>query len=221
MYPVCLDISGKLCIVIGGGNVAERKVRGMLEADAYVRLISPDITDGLAELADQKKIDWRKKSYTPDDLDNGWLIFAATNHPQIQSLICQQADENGQLINVADDPDRCNFHVPATVRQGDLTLSVSTNGKSPAVSAMIRKNLEGLFGQEYRVLLNIMARVREQAATKSATQAERKKIYKKILHKDIIEWIRAGEINTVHEHVREILGADVELEEKELKRTNL
>ena len=217
MYPVCLDISGKLCVIIGGGRVAERKVKGLLDSGAYIRVISPEVTDELARLAEEGRIDWRKKSYKSDDLHKGWLVFAATNHREIQELICRQAEEKGQLINVVDDTGCCNFQVPATVRRGDLILAVSTNGKSPAVSAMIRKQLEGLFGQEYEVLLNLMAMIRQQAVTESATQADRKKIYKKILHKDIIEWIRAGKMNRLQDHLRDILGSEVDLDLSELK----
>lgn len=220
MYPVCLDISGKLCVVIGGGQVAQRKVKGLLHEGAYVRVISPEVTDHLAELARLGKIDWRKKNYSFDDLQHGWLVFAATNHPEIQQRIWKQAKENDQLVNVADCPECCNFQVPAAVRQGDLTLAVSTNGKSPAVSAMIRKQLEELFGQEYEILLNIMAKVREQTGTERATQTERKKIYKKTLHEDIIKWIRAGDINRLKRHLKEVLGTEVDLDGSELKLHN-
>ena len=218
MYPVCLDISEKLCIIIGGGKVAERKAKGLLKAGAHVRVISPEVTAGLAELAGEGKIDWRKKSYTFDDLQNGWLVFAATDHTEIQDCIWKQAKENSQLVNVVDCPECCNFQVPASVRQGDLTLAVSTNGKSPAVAAMIRKQLEGMFGPEYEILLNVMAQIREQTGTERATQAERKKIYKKILHEDIIKWIRAGDINRLKDHLVEVLGTEVDLEKSELKQ---
>ena len=212
MYPVSLAIRGKLCIIIGGGRVAERKVKGLLEAGAYVRVVSPDVTDGLKALAEEGRIDWRKKTYSYDDLHNGWLVFAATNHREIQELICRQAEENGQLINVADDPDCCNFQVPASVRRGDLTVTVSTNGKSPAVSAMIRKELDDVFGPEYEVLLNIMSWAREEAVKVTGDQAERKKIYKKILHRDIIEWIRTGQPEKLKSHLREVFGPDVDLD---------
>jgi len=219
MYPVFLDIDGKLCVVIGGGSVAERKVKALLESGALVRVISPEATEVVAAWAQKGRIEWRKKSYTYDDLAKAFLVFAATNKREVQELICRHAEENGQLVNVADDPECCNFHVPASIRRGDLTLAISTRGKSPAVAALIRQQLEKEFGAEYEILLNIMSLVRQHAGSEPEvlSQADRKKIYKKILHKDIIEWIKSGRVDKLRDHLREILGADADLEINKLK----
>lgn len=210
MYPVFLNITGKLCVVIGGGSVAERKVKGLLGEGAFVRVISPDVTDRLAELAKEGKIEWRNKSYSYHDLDKAFLVFAATNIREIQELICKQAHANKQLVNVADDPECCNFHVPATFRRGDLSLAVSTGGKSPAVAALIKRKLEEEFGEEYKTLLQVMSQVREKtgAESQSLSQADRKKIYKKVLHEDIINWIKTGQIDKLREHLKVVLDKD-------------
>jgi precorrin-2 dehydrogenase/sirohydrochlorin ferrochelatase len=212
MYPVLLDIAGKSCVVIGGGRVAERKVNGLLDSGGAVRVVSPEVTAGLAGLARQGAIEWRQKVYADDDLDGAVLVFAATNSREVQKMICRRAKANGQLLNVADDPDSCSFHVPATVRRGDLTLAVSTSGKSPAVAAHIRRQLEKEFGPEYETLLHLMAwvRLRTGADAQKYSQHERKKIYKKILHNDIIDWIRKGQVDRLHDHLRKILGPDAE-----------
>ncbi len=222
MYPVSLDIGGKLCVVIGGGSVAERKVKGLLESGAFVRVISPEATEELSVLAQSGIIEWRKKSYTYDDLERAFLVFAATDDREVQDLIFRQAEENGQLVNMADDPDCCNFHVPASIRRGDLTLAISTSGKSPAVAALIRKKLDKEFGPEYETLLHLMSLVREQTGSdsESLSQADRKKIYKKILHQDIIEWIKTSQFSKLQEHVQEILGADADLDINKLKLDN-
>ena len=129
-------------------------------------------------------------------------------------MISLEAEANGQLLNVADDPDSCSFHVPATLRRGDLTLAVSTSGKSPAVAALIRQQLEEEFGSEYDTLLQIMSLVRKHIVleTESRSQADRKKIYKKILHNDIIDWIRTGQGDKLQDHLKNILGLDTELD---------
>ncbi len=214
MYPVLLDIAGKSCVVVGGGSVAERKVKGLLESGGSVRVVSPEVTAALAGLAGQGRIEWRRKTYADDDLDGAVLVFAATSSSEAQEKICRRAEANGQLLNVADDPARCTFHVPATVRRGDLTLTVSTGGRSPAAAALIRQRLEGEFGPEYEILLRIMAMAREQAGSEddALSQPERKKIYKKILHDDIIDWIRTGQVDKVRDHLREVLGPGTELE---------
>ena len=214
MYPVLLDITGKLCVVIGGGSVAERKVQGLLESGAIVSVVSPEVTGEIAGLASQGIVEWREKTYTSDDLDGAILVFAATDCREVQKLISLEAEANGQLLNVADDPDSCSFHVPATLRRGDLTLAVSTSGKSPAVAALIRQQLEEEFGSEYDTLLQIMSLVRKHIVleTESRSQADRKKIYKKILHNDIIDWIRTGQGDKLQDHLKNILGLDTELD---------
>jgi precorrin-2 dehydrogenase / sirohydrochlorin ferrochelatase len=217
VYPVCLDIKNKLCVVVGGGEVARRKVQGLLAAGALVKVISPAVESELAELAGQGRIDWQCKPYVADDLQQALLVFAATDDRATQGQILRHAGANGQLVNVADDPDSCNFHVPASLRRGDLTLAVATNGKSPAVAALVRERLEKEFGPEYEVLLNLMALVREKVAAGGLPQAERKKIYKKILHDDIVEWIRKGEADVLRAHLRNVLGPGTELDINSLK----
>ena len=214
MYPVLLDITGKLCAVIGGGKVAERKVKGLLESGAVIRLVSPEVTDTLKGLAGQGMIEWLNKPYVDEDLDGAVLVIAATDSRQAQAKVCQKATQNGQLLNVVDDPSSCSFHVPATVRRGDLTLAVSTNGQSPAVASLIRQQLEEEFGPEYEKLLQVMSLIRKQPAMdeNNLSQPERKKIYKKILHSDIIDWIRTGQIEKINDHLKNILGPDTELD---------
>jgi len=213
MYPVLLDIAGKSCVVVGGGSVAERKVKGLLESGAVVRVVSPEVTEELAGLAARGAIEWRRKTYGDADLEGALLVFAATNRKDVQEMVARSAEAEGRLLNVADDPQRCTFHVPATVRRGALTLSVSTGGRSPAVAARIRRNLETEFGPEYETLLQIMAQVRQQAGSDEdiPTQPERKKIYKKILHNDIIDWIRTGQTEKIREHLKDVLGPGAEL----------
>lgn len=210
MYPVFLNIRARLCIVIGGGSVAERKVKGLLGEGAQVRVISPDVTEGLAVLAGEGKIEWRKKVYAAGDLEKAFLVFAATSDRRIQNVICRQAGENNQLVNVADDPECCTFHVPATVRRGDLALAVSTGGKSPALASLIKRKLEQEFGPEYEILLGIMSLVRRKTGTETEalSQPDRKKIYKKILHNDIIEWIRTGQTDKLLVHLQNVLGSE-------------
>lgn len=198
-------------MVVGGGEVALRKVQGLLSAGARVRVISPEVEEELAVLAGAGRIDWQRKTYAPEDIAKSLLVFAATDDRVAQQQICRQAARSGQLVNVADDPACCDFQVPATFRRGDLTIAIATGGKSPAVAAMIRGRLEEEFGPEYVVLLNLMAMVRQVVAG-SLSQEERKKIYKKILHDDIVKWIRRGEIDVLRTHLQSVLGPGMEAE---------
>lgn len=185
--------------------MARRKVKGLLAAGAVVRVISPEVVSQLAALAGEGKIEWVPRAYAEGDLRDAFLVFAATDDRRTQELICRHAAADRQLVNVADDPGRCNFYVPSLFQRGDLTIAVSTSGKSPAVAALIRKELENSFGPEYVVLLEIMAQVRQQLGAEENTQAERKKIYKKILGGDILHWIKTGRTEKVRAHLERVL----------------
>ena len=218
MYPVCLNITGRLCIVIGGGAVAERKVQGLLAGGGRVRVISPEVTGSLAALAEEGRIEWLCKEYSPGDLDDAFLVFAATDSREVQEAVCRDAERAAMLINVADDPDHCGFQVPATVHRGDLTLSVATGGRSPAVAAMIRRRLERDFGREYAVLLELVAMVRERVLSDDSSPRERKILFQNILHDDIVAWIREGRWDRLQQHLQKVLGPGYSLDLSRLKQ---
>ncbi|MEA2115140.1 MAG: bifunctional precorrin-2 dehydrogenase/sirohydrochlorin ferrochelatase [Thermodesulfobacteriota bacterium] len=212
MYPVCLEISDKLCVVVGGGSVAERKVLGLLTAGAQVRIITPQLTRSLARLADDGRIEWLERGYAQGDLAGALLIFAATDSREVQKAVCKEAGQAGQLVNVIDAPARCSFHVPAVVQRGDLTLAVSTGGKSPAVAAMIRKQLAQSYGEEYGLLLDLISRLREQVLAGEGNSSERKILFQNILHDDIVHWIKSGQKDLLRRHLRAVLGSDVDFD---------
>lgn len=212
MYPVCLNITGKLCVAVGGGSVAERKVRGLLAGGARVRVISPAVIESLAELAEQDVIEWQQKKYSSGDLAGAFLVFAATDRREVQQAILHDAILSGQLINVVDDPDSCSFQVPATVQRGDLTLAVATGGKSPAVAAMIRGRLEKEYGQEYEILLELVSMIRDRVLASAVHPDDRKNLFQNILHDDIVYWIRTGQWEALREHLYTVLDPDVTLD---------
>ena len=212
MYPVCLEISDKLCVVVGGGSVAERKVLGLLTAGARVRVISPLLTNTLTGLADEGRIDWLERGYAQGDLAGALLIFAATDSIEVQETVFKEAGRAGQLVNVIDAPARCSFHVPAVIKRGDLTLAVSTGGKSPAVAAMVRKQLDENFGEEYGLLLDLVSRLREQVLAGDGDSAKRKILFQNILHDDIVHWIKSGQWDLLRRHLHAVLGSDVDFD---------
>ena len=212
MYPVCLEISDKLCVVVGGGSVAERKVLGLLTAGAQVRVISPQLTRPLTRLTDDGRIEWLERGYAQGDLAGALLIFAATDSREVQEAVFLEANRAGQLVNVIDAPARCSFHVPAVVRRGDLTLTVSTGGKSPAVAAMVRRQLAENFGEEYGLLLDLISRLREQVLAGDGDSSERKILFQNILHDDIVHWIKSDQRDLLRKHLRAVLGSDVDFD---------
>ncbi len=212
MYPVNLEIGGKLCVVVGGGAVAERKVEGLLAAAATVRVVSPQLTEALRRLAAKGRITWLHKEFAPADVDGAWLVFAATDSPAAQTTVLTAARQRGCLVNVADAPADCDFHVPAVLRRGDLLLTVATSGASPALAALIKARLEQQIGEEYAVLARLLAGLRVQLQAQPLSAAERKILFQKMLDSDIVEWIRDGRRDLVLAHGQRVCGPLVEME---------
>ena len=159
-FPAFLNVLGKKCVVVGGGNVAVRKVRMLLECGANVTVISPTLLQNLAQLAKKKSITVIRRNYKPVDLERAVLVVAATDVKEVNRKVANEANGRGILVNVVDDPDSSDFIVPSTIRRGDLTVAISTAGKSPALAKKIRRNLERRFGKEYATLVSLIGKVR-------------------------------------------------------------
>src|SRR5487761_2243676 len=144
--PIFIDVSDRTCIVLGGGEIAERKTRSLIEAGAIVVVISPDVTAALAATIHAGGVRHLARRYRPGDLAGAWLAFDATGDHAATLAIVAEARERGVPINVADEPERCTFIAPSVLRRGGLQLAVSTGGASPALARRVREELEGQFG---------------------------------------------------------------------------
>jgi precorrin-2 dehydrogenase/sirohydrochlorin ferrochelatase len=144
LYPVMLNINGRQAIVIGGGEVAARKVSDLLDAGATVKVISPEFNREIFALSNQysPRLELVKKVYEKNDLSGAVLVFSATNDPQVNALVFAEAEDKCIMINAVDDPPNCSFYVPSFVRKGDLIFSLSTGGASPAMAARLRREIE-------------------------------------------------------------------------------
>lgn len=206
MYPVSLDIQGKLCVVVGGGRVAARKVRGLLAAGARVRVISPALHQRMEVLLGQEGIEWQCKPFAAEDVAGAFLVFAATDKPAVQAAVLAAARSSNLLINVADSPDDCDFQIPAVLRRGALSISVATNGTTPAVAALVRRQLEAVVGEEYALLTALVGAMREEILRRSASDAEKKILFEKILQDDIVLWLRERQWPKVRQHLEGVIG---------------
>ncbi len=159
-YPIMLNLSGRICVVVGGGPVAERKTRGLLEAGARVRVVSPNVTDALAELARAEAVEWIAREYAEGDLAGATLAFAATDRPETNAQVVSEARAQGMMANAADGESEGDFIVPAVLRRGELVLTASASGAGPAVSARIIRELAQRFGPEYARYLTTLRRIR-------------------------------------------------------------
>lgn len=209
-YPICLQITERKCLVVGGGRVAERKARGLMEYDALVTVISPDLTEGLNKLQESGEITWVQKEYGKDDVADFFLVIAATDSPEVQNQINTDAQRHNILLNVADVPEKCNFILPALVKRGALSIAVSTGGNSPAMAKKIRKDLEKQFGVEFEVLNNIMGLIRPEVLKRNLTQPENELIFQKIVdNKDLLAWIKKKNYQFVINHIEKSLAEKI------------
>jgi precorrin-2 dehydrogenase/sirohydrochlorin ferrochelatase len=161
-YPIFLNLEGKKCVVVGGGEVALRKVRALLDSGAKVVVVSPTLNSDLAQLAEVETISLISREYEPKDLKDAVIVVAATDIAEVNQNIAKKARKHGILVNVVDRPEESDFIMPSLVRRGDLILAVSTSGASPALAKKIRMRLEQTFGEEYSPLLSLIKEVRQE-----------------------------------------------------------
>lgn len=149
MYPVVLRVADRRCVVIGGGSVAERKVRSLLAAGASCVVISPDVTEYLDRLSAAGQIELKQRQYREGDLHDAALAFAATDDDAVNVAVCEEAALRGIWVNDAMSPDRSTFHVPAVLTRGDMQVAVSTSGSAPRLASVIRDEVAEHYGDEY------------------------------------------------------------------------
>lgn len=159
-FPIFVEMAGRRCVVIGGGAVAERKAQGLLEAGAAVTIISPELTPALESRAARREISHVARHYRAGDLQGYELAFAATDNRETNAAIFRESGERGVWVNAADDPAHCDFILPSLLRRGDLFVAVSTGGASPALSRIIREELERYLTEDYALLAEVAAQVR-------------------------------------------------------------
>lgn len=189
LYPINLKIENSLCLVVGGGAVAFRKIRGLLQADARVRVISPELLPGLRLLADNGSVEWFERPFVEGDLEGVRLVFAATNNRKVQILVQEEARKNKVLLNSADAPVESDFHVPAHFRRGPMIVTVSTGGGSPALAKKLRKQLEDEIVPEYQGVVELMAIIREGVISLSDDQSVSSGIFRSLLEGNLVEYV--------------------------------
>jgi len=204
-YPIFLDLRGRRVVVVGGGKVAERKVRGLVRAQATVRVISPRLTPRLALLAAKKKVAVTARAYRKRDLKRATLVFAATNDPATQRAVRRDAEVAGAFVNLADNPRDSSFLVPTSFSQGDLLVAISTSGASPALARRLRKQLQATVGNDYRAYLRFMREARQQVMELIPNQQQRARIFRKLAAGLGADWIRTGKPSQAPGEVQKLL----------------
>ena len=205
-YPIFLDIKGRSCLVVGGGDVGTRKAEMLLDCGASVTVVTIEATETLICLSQNKRITLTRRAYRPSDLDGRFLLIGATNDEGLNQQLSLDAEKRNLLCNIADRPAACNFILPAILRQGDLVLAISTSGKSPAFAKKLRQDLERQFDDAYAVFLDLMGAVRERLLMQQHAPEQHKPFFQKIIDSDIISWIQNRQFEKIDDLFFNLLG---------------
>jgi precorrin-2 dehydrogenase / sirohydrochlorin ferrochelatase len=174
LFPAFLKLTGRRCLVVGAGPVAQEKIESLLRAGARVRVVAPHATDSVRAWARAKKIRWAPRKFRPPDFKGVFLVVAATSSPALHQKIYRQARRRAVLCNVVDDPAHCDFYYGAVVRRGELQIAISTGGHSPALAQRLRKKLEREIGADYAHWLRKLGAARKRLFAKSLSPARRR-----------------------------------------------
>ena len=201
LYPVNLALSGRRCLVVGGGRVAARKVVGLLEAGAEVVVGAPRVGDEIRGLG----VAVEERPYRAGDQDGAWLVISATDDPAVNAAVHRDAEAARRWVNAADDPASCSFTLPAVVRQGPVTVAVSTSGRSPALAAWLRDRFAERLGPEYAVLAELLSEARDdlKAAGRSTEDID----WRQALDCDMLDLIKAGNTALARERLQACLSS--------------
>lgn len=203
-YPVVLKLAHRLCVVVGGGGVAERKVRALLKCKARIRVVSPGLTFNLQKWADQGMFDYQKKRYQPGDLVGAFLVISATDQRDINESVAAECLSQDILVNVVDAPDQANFYVPATIFNGPLSIAVSTGGKSPLMARLIRQDIESHYGPDFGSFIDFLGIIRKDIIENVDNPVKRQKILSQLVDARSINLIREGCLEQAKERVNNV-----------------
>jgi siroheme synthase-like protein len=187
LFPMFVKLEGRSVVVVGGGEIATSKIDGLLQAGAKVVVVSPALNTQLTTLARENKIEWRQKEFTADDLQDAFLVIAATSVPSVNESVFRAADARGLLCNAVDDIGNCHFYYGAVIQRGDLQIAISTNGKSPALAQRLRKELEDQFGTEYESWLEWLGAARDALRSSGASQTLNKEVLHNLASREMFE----------------------------------
>jgi siroheme synthase-like protein len=202
LYPVSLILRSRRCLVVGGGPVAARKAAGLVACEAVVHVVALAVGEEVRAL---DGVTWEERPYRRGEVAGYRLVVVATGDADVDRVVYEDGEAAGVWVNAADDPAACSLVLPAVLRRGPLTLTVSTGGRSPALAAWLRTRLEDEVGPEYEVLAGMLAAEREaiRAAGRSTDAVD----WKRALDSDMLDLIRAGQITRARERLQACLSS--------------
>ena len=210
-YPVYLDMRGRKALVIGGGAVGSRKAQTLLRAGARVTVVSPQASEAIQALAAEGRLTWHPRPYRASDLEAVFLVFAATDDPELNRRVQTDAVRANVLCNLADQPDRGQFILPSIVERGDLLVSISTCGQSPAVARRLRQELEDRFGEEYAPFLQLMGAVRTWLIKRGHAPEGHRALLNRLIDGGLLALVKADDRGGIDALLRSVLGDDMDM----------
>jgi len=204
--PIFIDIKGKLCLVVGGGEVAARKASLLLKAGGHVRVVSPDLCPSLKSELDRGLIEQEAREYAVDDLNDCHLVIASTDNPAINRQIYEQASRLRIPVNVVDQPELCTFIVPSIIDRSPVVAAVSTGGASPILARLIRTRLETLIPAGYGHLAALALRFRDSVKERFDKPSDRRRFWEKVLEGGVAERVFAGHMREAETAMEQALA---------------
>ena len=198
-FMTCLNVKGRRCLVVGAGPIGLEKIDGLLAAEADVHVVALETIPEIARLAREGSIRLARRAYAESDLDGAFLVFAATSDTELNIRIYTEAEARAMLVNVVDVPPLCNFIMPSIVRNGPISIAISTRGASPALAKRLKREIAETFGEPYAQLASLLLEVRGWAKDTLPTYQDRKLFFEGIVNgtPDPIALLRAGDERAV------------------------
>lgn len=207
-YPMNMEMKGRLCVVLGGGHVSCRKVGTLCRAGAEVLVIAPEVLPELEEMAWAGAIRWRKAPYEPGCLRGAFLVICATDDPEVNRRAAGEATGAGILVNAPAQPDLSDFSVPASIRRGNLLVTVSTGNQSPAFSRVLREQLEEFFPPVFGQWLERLHCIRGEARGVLGSSREREEFWRNAMSGRMLELVKAGRLDQAEVELRHAIDGD-------------
>jgi precorrin-2 dehydrogenase/sirohydrochlorin ferrochelatase len=207
-YPVLLDLRGRLAVLIGGGSVAERIIVSLLRYGADVLVIAPHVTPAIDALVAEGLIDHEERGYVRGDLAGAFIVYSATDSVEVDRAVYQEAENQGCLVSVAEEPALCNFITPSVVNRGLLQVAVSTSGVAPELAKRLRRELEDRFGEQWESYLEVLAAVRTLAEARLSKRREVDALMHAMVDSDLFDRVAAGHDLAAEDLFREFVFGD-------------
>jgi len=200
-YIACLRLSGRRCVVVGGGEIGLEKVEGLLACDGDVVLVAPTAVGELEQLAREGSISWERREYEAADLEATFIAIAATGDTEVNIRVFEDAERRAMLVNIVDVPPLCNFILPAIVRTGPLAIAISTAGASPALAKRMKRQIAEEYGEPYARLAVLLNEARGWAKGTLPTYQDRKDFFEGIVNgdPDPVDLLRVGDETSVRD----------------------